>query len=172
MSDLRHADAEATPAMAQTLSGSRRWVALGILAVSLGIVVLDGTIVGVSLPVIIRDLQMSLTNAEWVNSLYSVVFAALLLTAGRLGDRFGRRTTLIVGIAIFAFGSVLAAMSGGAAALIGARAVQGVGGALILPSTLSTVNATFRGKDRAVAFGVWGAVMSGAAALGPLLGGC
>ena len=161
----------ATGKPATVLSGSRRWVALGILAVSLGIVVLDGTIVGVSLPVIIRDLDMSLTNAEWVNSLYSVVFAALLLTAGRLGDRHGRRTTLIAGIALFALGSVLAALSGGAGALIAARAVQGVGGALILPSTLSTVNATFRGKDRAVAFGVWGAVMSGAAALGPLLGG-
>lgn len=103
----------ATGKPATVLSGSRRWVALGILAVSLGIVVLDGTIVGVSLPVIIRDLDMSLTNAEWVNSLYSVVFAALLLTAGRLGDRHGRRTTLIAGIAL-ALGSVLAALSGGA----------------------------------------------------------
>lgn len=151
--------------------GRRRWVGLVVLAVSLGLVVLDGTIVGVSLPVIMADLHLSLTNAEWVNSLYAVVFAALLLTSGRLGDSFGRRKTLIVGIALFGLGSALAALSTGAGTLIAARAVQGVGGALILPSTLSTVNATFRGKDRAVAFGVWGAVMSGAAALGPLLGG-
>lgn len=152
-------------------TGRRRWAGLAVLAISLGLVVLDGTIVGVSLPVIIQDLGLSLTDAEWVNSLYSVVFAALLLTAGRLGDRFGRRNILLIGILLFGAGSVLAALSGGAASLIAARAVQGVGGALILPSTLSTVNATFRGKDRAVAFGVWGAVMSGAAALGPLLGG-
>lgn len=151
--------------------GGRRWLGLGVLAASLGLVVLDGTIVGVSLPAIMADLHLSLTDAEWVNSLYSVVFAALLLTAGRLGDHFGRRTTLIIGIALFGAGSVFAALAGGAGDLIAARAVQGVGGALILPSTLSSVNATFRGRDRAVAFGIWGAVMSGAAALGPLLGG-
>ncbi len=149
----------------------RRWLALAVLAVSLGMIVLDGTIVGVSLPTIIAELRLSLTNAEWVNSLYSVVFAALLLTAGRLGDRFGRRTLLLGGLVVFGLGSVLAALSGDATGLIAARAVQGVGGAMILPSTLSTVNATFRGKDRAVAFGIWGAVMAGAAALGPLLGG-
>ena len=173
MPETTNAATDQEPETGQVLAsgGRRRWIALGILAVSLGLVVLDGTIVGVSLPVIIRDLHLSLTNAEWVNSLYSVVFAALLLTAGRLGDSFGRRKTLIVGIALFVLGSVLAALSTGAASLIASRAVQGVGGALILPSTLSTVNATFRGKDRAVAFGVWGAVMSGAAALGPLLGG-
>lgn len=152
-------------------AGRRQWIALAVLALSLGLVVLDGTIVGVSLPVIIADLRLSLTDAEWVNSLYAVVFAALLLTSGRLGDHFGRRALLVLGIACFAGGSVLAALSGGAAGLIGARAVQGIGGAMILPATLSTVNATFRGKDRAVAFGVWGAVMAGAAALGPLLGG-
>ena len=79
-------------------TGRRRWAGLAVLAISLGLVVLDGTIVGVSLPVIIEDLGLSLTDAEWVNSLYSVVFAALLLTAGRLGDRFGRRNTLLIGI--------------------------------------------------------------------------
>lgn len=159
------------PAEATTTGGGRRWLALVVLAVSLGLIVLDGTIVGVALPVIIADLGMSLTGAEWVNSLYSVVFAALLMTAGRLGDRFGRRTLLIIGMAVFVGGSLLAALAGGASTLIAARAVQGLGGAMILPSTLSTVNATFRGKDRAIAFGVWGAVMAGSAALGPLFGG-
>lgn len=164
--------------MSQTTQGEQTdrptrsdWVGLWVLALALAMIVLDGTIVGVALPVIIQDLDLSLTEAQWVNSLYAVVFAALLLTFGRLGDRFGRRRLMIGGVAIFMLGSVLAAMAATGDLLIASRAVQGVGGALILPSTLSTVNATFRGRDRAAAFGVWGAVMSGAAAVGPLLGG-
>ncbi|WP_308466590.1 MFS transporter [Rathayibacter soli] len=152
-------------------SGRRRWIGLGVLAAALSMIVLDGTIVGVALPVLIDDLKLDLSQAQWVNGIYSVVFAALLLTAGRLGDRLGRRRMLVVGVLVFMLGSLLAALSAGAGALILARVVQGVGGALILPTTLSTVNATFRGRDRAVAFGVWGAVISGMAAFGPLLGG-
>ncbi len=152
-------------------TGRRRWIGLGVLAAALSMIVLDGTIVGVALPVLIEDLGLTLSDAQWVNGIYSVVFAALLLTAGRLGDRLGRRRMLVVGILIFLVGSLLAALSGTGGALILARVVQGVGGALILPSTLSSVNATFRGRDRAVAFGVWGAVISGMAAFGPLLGG-
>lgn len=152
-------------------AGRGRWVGLGVLAAALAMIVLDGTIVGVALPTIIADLRLDLIDAQWVNSLYAVVFAALLLTAGRLGDRFGRRRLLLIGVVVFVLGSAAAALAGGVVALLLARAGQGVGGALILPSTLSTVNATFRGKDRAAAFGVWGAVMSGAAAIGPLLGG-
>lgn len=151
--------------------GSRRWVGLGVLAAGLSMIVLDGTIVGVALPRIIASLALSLSDAQWVTSLYSVVFAALLLTVGALGDRFGRRRLFVAGVVLFLLGSLGAAVAGSAATLIGARAVQGVGGAMILPSTLSTVNATFRGRERAVAFGVWGAVMAGMAALGPLLGG-
>ena len=149
----------------------RRWAGLAVLAAGLALIVMDGTIVSVAQPVIIDDLDLTLTDAQWINSLYSVVFAALLLGMGRLGDRLGRRHLFVVGIAVFVLGSLMAAASEAAVPLIWARVVQGVGGALILPSTLSTVNAVFRGKDRAVAFGVWGAVMAGAAAIGPLLGG-
>lgn len=149
----------------------RRWWALAVLALGLALIILDGTVVGVSLPAIIADLGLDLTGAQWVTSLYSVVFAALLLTAGRIGDRVGRRRVFLLGLAVFAAGSALAGTAGGAGALIGARVVQGLGGACILPATLSTVNAVFRGRDRAAAFGVWGAVMSGAAAVGPLIGG-
>lgn len=134
-------------------------------------IVIDGTIVGVSLPDIITDLKLNLSQAQWVNSLYSVVFAAMLLTAGRLGDRLGRRRVFITGVLVFILGSLLAAVAQEAAPLITARVIQGIGGALVLPTTLSTVNATFRGKDRATAFGIWGAVISGAVAIGPLLGG-
>ncbi|MEO6826847.1 MAG: DHA2 family efflux MFS transporter permease subunit [Microbacteriaceae bacterium] len=155
----------------RTVSGRRRWIGLGVLAAGLSMIVLDGTIVGVALPVLIQDLKLDLSDAQWVNGVYSVVFAALLLTAGRLGDRLGRRRMFVVGVLIFMAGSLLASLSGGATALITARIVQGVGGAFILPATLSTVNATFRGRDRAIAFGIWGAVISGMAAFGPLLGG-
>jgi EmrB/QacA subfamily drug resistance transporter len=147
------------------------WLALAVLAVGLGLIVLDGTIVGVALPIIIEDLGMDLTDAQWVNSLYAVILAALLLSTGSLADRWGRKRVFLLGIVIFVAGSLLAAGAGSADALIGSRAVQAIGAALIMPSTLSTVNATFRGTYRAAAFGVWGAVISGAAALGPLAGG-
>lgn len=154
-----------------TAAVPHRWAALWVLAVGLGMIVLDGTIVGVALPAVISDLHLDITQAQWVNSVYSVVFAALLLSAGRIGDRVGRKRLFLAGTSLFVVGSVLAALAGSAEGLIWARVVQGVGGAMVLPSTLSTVNATFQGKDRAAAFGVWGAVMSGAAAIGPLIGG-
>ena len=149
----------------------RRWAALAVLACGLGLVVLDGTIVGVSMPTIIRELGLDLAGAQWVTSLYAVVFAAFLLTAGRIGDFAGRRRLFLVGVALFTVGSVMAALATGGGSLIGARVIQGLGGAAILPSTLSTVNVVFRGRERAAAFGVWGAVMAGAAAIGPLAGG-
>lgn len=160
-----------TPADPESAASPRAWAGLWVLAAALAMIVLDGTIVGVALPVIITDLQLDLTDAQWVNSLYAVVFAALLLTAGRLGDRWGRRRLLLIGLITFVIGSVLAALAPDASALLAARALQGIGAAMVLPSTLSTVNATFTGRDRAAAFGVWGAVISGAAAIGPLLGG-
>lgn len=159
------------PDIVERDAGSRRWVALGVLAAGLSMIVLDGTIVGVAVPRVITGLSLSLEDAQWVNSLYAMVFAALLLAFGRLADRVGRRTVFVAGLVVFVLGSLAAASANGASALITARAVQGVGGAMILPTTLSSVNAMFRGKDRAVAFGVWGAVMAGMAAVGPLLGG-
>lgn len=151
--------------------GRRRWIGLGVLAAGLSMIVIDVTIVGVALPVIINALKLDFSDAQWINAVYSVVFAALLLTAGRLSDRFGRRLLFVIGLVVFMGGSLLAALSSDAGALIAARVVQGIGGAFILPSTLSTVNATFRGRDRTIAFGIWGAVISGMAAVGPLLGG-
>lgn len=160
-----------TPSSAPTTPDPHRWKALGVLAAGLALIVIDGSIVAVSLPTIIADLSLDLTDAQWVTTSYAVVLSALLLIAGRLGDRVGRRRLLIGGVGVFVLASVLAALSSSGGALIAARLLQGVGGAAILPSTLSSVNATFRGRERAAAFGVWGAVMAGAAALGPLLGG-
>ena len=150
---------------------SRDWLGLTVLAVGLGLIVLDGTIVGVALPAIIGDLNLTLTDAQWVNSLYAVLLAALLLSTGNLADRLGRKRVFLAGLVVFVAGSVLAATSTTAGTLIAARAIQAVGAAGIMPATLSTVNAVFRGKYRAAAFGVWGAVISGAAAVGPLAGG-
>jgi EmrB/QacA subfamily drug resistance transporter len=149
----------------------REWMGLAVLAAGLGMIVLDGTIVGVAMPDIIRDLTLDLTDAQWVSSLYAVLLAALLLSTGKLADRFGRKLLVLLGILVFVGGSVWAAASTTGGALISARAVQAVGAAFIMPSTLSTVNAVFRGRYRAAAFGVWGAVISGAAAIGPLVGG-
>ncbi|MGO3147429.1 MAG: DHA2 family efflux MFS transporter permease subunit [Leucobacter sp.] len=149
----------------------KEWAALAVLSIGLGVIVLDGTIVGVALPAIISDLGLDLTDAQWVNSLYAVLLAALLLSTGNLSDRWGRKRLFLVGLVVFTGGSMFAALSSNAGLLIGARAVQAIGAACIMPSTLSTVNAVFRGKYRAAAFGVWGAVISGAAAIGPLAGG-
>jgi EmrB/QacA subfamily drug resistance transporter len=106
-----------------------------------------------------------------MNTIYSLVFAALLISLGRAGDLWGRRRLFLVGITVFVASSVWAGRSDTATALILARFAQGIGGAMILPSTLSSVNAMFRGKARAIAFGVWGAVIGGMAAMGPLVGG-
>jgi EmrB/QacA subfamily drug resistance transporter len=149
----------------------KNWFALAVLATGLGLIVLDGTIVGVALPTIIGDIGLDITEAQWVNSLYAVLLAALLLSTGKIADTWGRKRLFIIGLLIFGAGSALAALAAGAGALIIARAVQAVGAACIMPSTLSTVNAVFRGRYRAAAFGVWGAVISGAAAVGPLAGG-
>lgn len=147
------------------------WAGLWVLAIGLGMIIMDGTIVSVSMPVIIKHLGIDLTDAQWVTALYNIIFAALLLPFGRYGDRHGRKKIFLIGTGVFIAGSLAAALSPSGSWLLAARAFQGVGGAMILPATLSTVSATFRGKDRAAAFGIWGAVMSGAAALGPFLGG-
>lgn len=170
--------------MAETMNGGQKvatktedgagkppWNALWVLALALSMIVLDGSIVNVSIPVMIQKINLTLTDAQWVTSLYNILLAALLLPFGKLGDMKGRKATLQVGVVIFVAGSVLAASSNGAALLLTARAVQAVGGALVMPSTLSIVSASFRGKNRAIAFGVWGSVMSAAAAVGPFLGG-
>ncbi|UGT39064.1 MFS transporter [Nocardia yamanashiensis] len=151
--------------------GRKKWIALGVLALGLSMVVLDGTIVAVSLPVIIDDLNLNFTQAQWITSIYAVVLAALLITSGRLGDRLGRRNIFAVGVLIFLAGSVLSAVATSAWPLILGRVVQGIGAAGVMPGTLATMNAIFRGRDRVIAFAVWGSVIAGVAAIGPLVGG-
>jgi EmrB/QacA subfamily drug resistance transporter len=127
--------------------------------------------VNVAVPSIIRDLKLDSTTAEWINTVYALVFAALLITLGRFGDLWGRRKLYIAGLGIFAVASVLAGAAPTGELLIAARVLQGIGGAMILPSTQSILNTNFRGRDRAIAFAIWGATIGGMAAVGPLLGG-
>ena len=150
---------------------SKRWAGLFFISLGVALIIVDSTIVNVAIPSIIDDIGLTASQAQWVQEIYTLVFAALLLVSGRLADQYGRRRLFILGALIFAAASVLAALAGDGTTLIGARAIQGVGGALMLPTSLSLLNANFRGRERGIAFGVWGATIGGTAALGPLLGG-
>lgn len=160
----------ATPARAPDPT-RRRWVAMPFIAIGVAMIIVDATIVNVAVPVIIRTLHISETDAEWLNSIYSLVFAALLITFGQMGDRWGRRRLFLLGTAVFVAASLVSATAGNGAVLILGRALQGFGGAMILPATLATVNALFTGRERAVAFAIWGSTIGLFGALGPLLGG-
>lgn len=153
------------------MTGRRRWLGLVVISLGVSLIIVDSTIVNVAVPSIIADLGITSTQAQWVQEIYSLIFAALLLVSGRLADQYGRRRLFAGGAVVFAAASVLAALADSGTALIAARAVQGLGGALMLPTSLSLLNANFRGRDRGIAFGVWGATIGGTAALGPLLGG-
>ena len=148
-----------------------RWGGMVVISLGVSLIVVDATIVNVLLPGIISELRLTTTDAEWVNSVYALVFAALLIPCGRAADLLGRRRMFVLGTVFFVVASLLVAAAQSGGALIGARALQGVGASIIMPATLSTVNSVFTGRDRAVAFGIWGSLIGGMAALGPLLGG-
>ncbi|NEW39734.1 DHA2 family efflux MFS transporter permease subunit [Nocardia cyriacigeorgica] len=149
----------------------RAW--LGLIAVSLGValIVVDLTIVNVIVAPIIDDLAITSIQAQWVQESYAIVFAALLLLTGRLSDLYGARKLFLIGLAVFGLTSLLAAFAPNGGLLIIARFVQGVGGAMILPTSLALINAAFTGEARGRAFAVWGSTIGAAAAVGPLLGG-
>ncbi|MCB0922478.1 MAG: MFS transporter, partial [Actinobacteria bacterium] len=127
------------------LTGRKRWVALLFLALGVAMIILDATVVNVAIPTMVKDLGLSTTDAEWVNAIYALLFASLLLLSGRLSDIIGRRLMFVGGVALFAVASVMVAMSDQAYELIGARALQGVAAAMILPASLSVLNAVYRG---------------------------
>ena len=159
------------PAMAMATGGRGRWLGLAMLSLGVSMIIVDATIVNVAIPSIIKDLGLDSTSAEWINAIYTLVFATLLVTLGRMGDVLGRRAMYLAGLVVFVSASMVAGLATSGEMLIGARLVQGIGGAMILPSTQSILNANFQGRDRAIAFGIWGAVIGGMAAIGPLLGG-
>lgn len=150
----------------------RRWWALAVLCVSLLVITLDNTILNVAIPDLLRDLGATTSQLQWIIDGYTLVFAGLLLTMGSVGDRFGRKGALMVGLGIFGVGSILSGLATGATELIFTRASMGVGAALIMPATLSLLTNIFRDpKERGRAIGVWAATAGASGALGPVLGG-
>ncbi|WP_448811946.1 DHA2 family efflux MFS transporter permease subunit [Agromyces bauzanensis] len=148
-----------------------RWLGLAAISLAVALIIMDATIVAVAVPQIVSSLDLTATQVQWVQEVYTLVFAALLMVWGTVSDRIGRRRLLVIGLVLFVAASILCAFAPNGTWLITARAIQGVGGSMILPTTLALLNATFRGSERTVAFAVWGATIGSMAAVGPVLGG-
>lgn len=156
---------------AELATYQRRWIALGILSMSLMLIVIDSTVVNIAFPSIRATFKAPFSDAEWVNSIYSLVFGAALITFGKLGDQYGRRNIFVLGAITFAISSLGVGLAPSIGVTIAFRALQGLGAAMMSPSTLSIISSTFKGRERGTAFGVWGATAGVSAALGPILGG-
>lgn len=157
----------------------RRWWALAATSFGLFMALLDVTIVNVALPTIGNDLNASFADLQWVVNAYALALAVLLVTAGRLGDLFGRKRLFMVGLGVFSLGSLCAALAGNFTIdglshiqiLLGARVLQGIGGSIMLPLALAIIAATFQGRERGLAIGIYGGVTGLATAIGPVIGG-
>ncbi len=150
---------------------NRKWWTLAALSFALFMIMLDNTVVNVALPSIQRDLGIGISELEWIVTAYALSFAVFLLTGGKLADRFGRRRVFLIGLVTFTLSSLACGLAGSAGMLIGARAVQGVGAALMMPATLSIISAVFPARERGTAIGIWAGVSAMALAIGPLIGG-
>ena len=146
----------------------RKWWTLVAVAFGLFMIMLDNTVVNVSLPSIQRDLHIGISELEWVVNAYALTFGVLLLTGGKLADLLGRRRIFVIGLVIFTASSFFCGIANSAGMLIAARTVQGIGAALMNPATLSIITATFPPRQRGTAIGIWAGVSAMALAIGPL----
>ena len=163
---------EATADLARTGPDPRRWLALALLCSAYFMVILDVSIVNVALPSIQEDLHFSPGDLQWVLSAYALTFGGFLLLGGRAADLLGRRVVFMSGVALFTLASLACGLSGSEGMLIAARAVQGLGAAILSPAALSIITTTFEeGSERNKALGIWGAMGGSGAAVGVLLGG-
>jgi MFS family permease len=173
MSRLRHA----FPITGDRLGGrlvtpeNKKWWTLAAVSLGLFMIMLDATVVNVALPAIRDSPHMELAGLEWVVAGYALTFAAFMLTGGKLADLLGRRPVFMAGLTVFAGASLACGLAPNGAVLIGGRAVQGVGAALMNPATLSIITATFPPRQRGTAIGIWAGVSSLALSIGPLAGG-
>src|SRR5438132_7450919 len=164
-----------TPGMSAPTTSAldpRRWFALAVVGTAFFMTILDVSIVNVALPTIAEKLHFSRGNIQWVVTAYALTFGGFLLLSGRAADLLGRRRVFIVGVALFSVASLACGLSNSEGLLIGARALQGIGGAIVSASALSIVSTTFtEGAERNKALGIWGALGGSGAAVGVILGG-
>src|SRR5438552_2458109 len=158
------------PATAPCSKSSGRWV-LAATTLASSMAFIDGTVVNVALPALQKNLQATVVGVQWVIEAYSLFLAALLLVGGSLGDRYGRRRIFVTGIVIFAAASAWCGLASGIGQLIAARAIQGIGAALLVPGSLAIISNSFAEEDRGRAIGTWSGFSAITTAIGPVLGG-
>src|SRR5436190_987308 len=163
-----------TAAVARPARGARRggkWWVLVAMVFGLFMPMLDNLVVNVALPTIQKDLGAGVSQLQWLIDAYTLTFASFMLTGGALGDLYGRKRFFMTGLIVFVLGSLACGLSQSTGQLIAFRAFQGLGAAMLLPGTLSIITATFSGKERGAALGIWAAMSGLAIALGPVIGG-
>lgn len=150
----------------------KKWGSLVVMSLALAIIVIDTSLLNVSLKTIINDLKTDIESMQWVITAYTLILSAFTITGGRLGDLFGRKRMFMLGAVIFAVGSFIASISKNVGMMIAGEAViEGIGAALMMPATASLLISNFKGKERSIAFGIWGGIAAASSAIGPILGG-
>src|SRR5438128_2513757 len=161
-----------TMEQAQEASADRRkWWVLVAMVFGLFMPMLDNLVVNVALPTIQRQLGAGVSGLQWIIDAYTLTFASFMLTGGALGDLYGRKRFFMAGLVVFTTGSLMCGLSNTIGQVIGFRAIQGLGAAMLLPGSLSIITATFSGKERGTAIGIWAAISGMAIAIGPVVGG-